>query len=962
MKKILLLLVLIINILTICACVPKDAYISGDDYIDVECSSLYKLENYDKDDITWSSSNENVLTIINGMVIAHDAGEAYIYAKVKNKVFEKKVIVTFPNISITINGRSSLYIDEEAVFTYDLSISLEKEVTWSSSDESILTIDNKGNVIALSEGSAYVTASIYDSSQTFLVNVSKYVFDGDLIGPNEIKVGQKIKYDKYSLKGEYDFSLFVSDESIATIDQDGTLTALKRGSVTIFAERENGEIYTLKTITILERDFDIVIKGDNKLNVGDKTTLLVTTNPSDIETDFIFTSSNPDILGVSSNGVVTALKEGSGYITVTSTIDSKYTNKIYIEVEKLITDNIEITGNNVLNSGEYANFELDITGDISSHVTWEVEDKSIIAVYKGIVLGLKPGKTTLKVTSNENKNIYDEIEITVNKYIGETVSQNDLDYVNNIISKMTLSQKVGQMFVVGFSGTSMPSSLKSAITDYNFGNVIYMGANCTSPSTLAQMSNDIQNKMVSSNLVPAFISTDQEGGRVARLTNGGTHFVSQMTLAATNNPLNAYYEGVSIAEELLSYGINVDYAPVLDVNNNPDNPIIGIRSYADNPVLASLYGTNVLKGFEKVGLIGSPKHFPGHGNTSVDSHYGLPKITSSLDELYKIELAPFISAINSGVDMIMTTHIIFSAIDEKYPATLSEKVLQGLLRDTLGYDGVIITDGMGMDAIDENYGSADVTSVLAIKAGVDILLYTGLSDPKIAHNAIIKAVNNNEITEERINESVRRILLAKLKYGILDNYITENIDRTSMLNEHEELNLSFAKQAVTKVYGEFCGLDKTKKTLIISPTTSYSLGDNLESNSFANYAANYLKAKGHNNVSFKTVSTNISSSDSSNILNQLSNYEQIVVAFSNVKTSNYSRTATFVKELCNKHSNVIVIALDTPYDILSYGNNVENYICIYGYQKVTTIALAMYLNGEFAATGVSPVEFIIGEL
>ena len=343
MKKILLLLVLIINILTICACVPKDAYISGDDYIDVECSSLYKLENYDKDDITWSSSNENVLTIINGMVLAHDAGEAYIYAKVKNKVFEKKVIVTFPNISITINGRSSLYIDEEAVFTYDLSISLEKEVTWSSSDESILTIDNSGKVMALSEGSAYVTASIYGNSESFLVNVSKYVFDGDLVGPNEIKVGQKIKYDKYSLKEEYDFSLFVSDESIATIDQDGTLTALKRGSVTIFARRENGEIYTLRTITILERDFDIVIKGDNKLNVGDKTTLLVTTNPSDIETEFIFTSSNTNILTVSSEGVVTAVKEGSGYITVTSTIDSKYTNKIYIEVEKLITDNIEIT-------------------------------------------------------------------------------------------------------------------------------------------------------------------------------------------------------------------------------------------------------------------------------------------------------------------------------------------------------------------------------------------------------------------------------------------------------------------------------------------------------------------------------------------------------------------------------------------------------------------------------------------
>ena len=484
-----------------------------------------------------------------------------------------------------------------------------------------------------------------------------------------------------------------------------------------------------------------------------------------------------------------------------------------------------------------------------------------------------------------------------------------------------------------------------------------MGANCTSPNTLATMSNDIQNKMVSSNLVPAFISTDQEGGRVARLTNGGTHFLSQMALCATGDYNNAYLEGVAVAKELLSYGINMDFAPVLDVNNNPDNPIIGIRSYAENPVFVALYGNNVIKGFKEVGLVGCPKHFPGHGNTSVDSHYGLPKITSTLEELYAIELAPFISAIENGVDSIMTTHIIFSALDEAYPATLSEKVLQGLLRNTLGYEGLIITDGMGMAAISSHYGTPDVSSVKAIKAGVDILLYTGLADPKTAHTAIIKAINNNEITEERINESVRRILLTKLKYGIIDNYLVSDTDRTKMLEEHAELNLAFAKQSLTQVKGTFNGLDKNKKTLIISPTTTHSLGSGLSSNSLANYAANYLISKGHLNVSHMTVSNNISSTDASNILNIANNYDQIVVAFSNVKTSGYSRTAEFVKNLCSKHSNVIVIALDTPYDILSYNNSIKNYICVYGYQKVSVEAISMYLNGEFTATGVSPVEF-----
>ena len=205
------------------------------------------------------------------------------------------------------------------------------------------------------------------------------------------------------------------------------------------------------------------------------------------------------------------------------------------------------------------------------------------------------------------------------------------------------------------------------------------------------------------------------------------------------------------------------------------------------------------------------------------------------------------------------------------------------------------------------------------------------------------------------NESVRRILLAKLNYGILDNYITEDIDRSEMLAKNEELNLKLAMEAVTLVKGDFKGLDKNKSTLIISPTLSESLGAGLKDNSFANYAANYLKEKGHSKCDYRTVKANIGSTDLSSILTVASDYDQIVVAFSNVKTSNYKNTANFVTELTKNHQNVIVVALDTPYDYLSYGSNVKNYICIYGYQKISTIALTKYLNGEFEATGVSPV-------
>jgi len=916
----------------------------------------YALSNEVNEKVKWTSSNPDILEIDEtGKVVAKNVGTCVIKASIYNSESTFEVTVSYPRVDLVITGKNLLYINEE--YTYICESSIDEKVKWTSSDLSILEIDDDGNAVAKSGGNVTITASIYDSVTTFSVEVIKYSFNGSLIGPDEVKVGEEIKLEKENFNDLYPHTLKVSDESLASISQDGTLKAIKRGTVIIYACSTDGEMHELKKVKILEKDFIIVIEGPNIVNKGDRFTINVYTDPEDIDTEFTYSSSDSSIISINRFGVANALKGGKATIYVSSVYDKNVVSSIEVEVKSDAPDSINVSGANLIDAGSYTNLSVSVVGGINKNVKWTTSNSEILTVYKGIVLGLQKGTAKVIATSVIDNSVYGELEITVNKVNKEEYSQEEIDYINNIINKMTLSQKVGQMFVVGFSGTTMSSSLSSAIENYKFGNVIYMGANCNNPETLAEMSNDIQNKMVSSNLVPAFISTDQEGGRVARLTNGGTHFISQMALCATGDYNNAYLEGVAVAEELLSYGINMDFAPVLDVNNNPENPIIGIRSYAENPVSVALCGNNVIKGFKETGLVACPKHFPGHGNTSVDSHYGLPKITSSLEELYQIELAPFISAIANGTDAIMTTHIIFSAIDEDYPATLSEKVLQGLLRNTLGYEGLIVTDGMGMAAIASHYGTPDVSSVLAVKAGVDILLYTGLSDPKTAHTAIVKAVNNNEITEERINESVRRILLTKLKYGIIDNYLVTDMNRSTMLEEHAELNLTFAKESLTLVKGSFNGLDKSKKTLIISPTTSYSLGSGLESNSLANYAANYLKNNGHLNVTYKTVATNISSSDSTSILNSVSNYDQIVVAFSNVKTSSYSRSAQFVKDLCSKHSNVIVIALDTPYDILSYGSSVKNYICVYGYQKATVEAISMYLNGEFTATGVSPVEF-----
>ena len=878
MKKLLSVCLLFILTLSIVGCkIEKfELEISGDNTLEVGCSMKLDTNYEGEEDIIWTSTNNEVATVLNGVVIGISKGEVTITAQVEKYESTFNVAVTNPIVEITIIGVNELTIGDEYLFEYSLSKDVEEEVVWSIDNDEILNISEDGVVTAVGIGKANVIATVYDAISIFEVTVSKV-------------------------------------------------------------------------------DFNIYITGPNKMNVNEEVQLTVSTVPSDIDEKYQFTSSDDEIATVDENGKVVALSSGLVTITVTCVSDNTIKSSIDIEIIEVIPDGISLVGDTEIQAGEHSFLEVNVTGNVSKEVTWSSSNEQVALCYMGIVLGITPGTVVITATSTVDNNIKATIEINVAKYEAKQASQEDLKRVNDIINNMSLSQKIGQMFVVGFSGTSMPSALSNAINTYNFGNVIYMGYNVTSPKTLTALSNSIQEKMVSSNGVPGFITTDQEGGRVARLVDGGTRFVSQMAMAATNNYNNTYLEGKAVAKELKSYGINMNFAPVLDVNNNPNNPVIGPRSYSDNPVIVSLYGNNLINGFKEENLMGSAKHFPGHGNTSVDSHYGLPIITSSKEELYKTELAPFISSIANDIDSIMTTHIIFSAIDNEYPATLSKKVLTGLLREELGYQGLILTDGMGMDAIKKYFGTPEETAILAVEAGVDVIMYTSIDDPIKCHNALMSAVKNNQITEERINESVRRILLKKLDNGLLDNYITTDSSRAELLADNQILNEQFAKESLTLAKGEFEGLDKTKSTLIVSPTTTQSLGSGLASNSFACYASKYLLQKGFTTCDYKVVGTNMSSSESNDLLNVVNNYEQVVIAMSNVKTSSYTRSAATINSILKEHNNVVIIALDMPYDIMAY-QNVETYICVYGYQQVTVDALAKYLNGEFEATGKSPVD------
>ena len=336
---------------------------------------------------------------------------------------------------------------------------------------------------------------------------------------------------------------------------------------------------------------------------------------------------------------------------------------------------------------------------------------------------------------------------------------------------LSLEQKIGQMFMVGFGGTSMPSSLVNNISQYYFGNFIYFGNNVADDSLVPALSTAIQNTVVEKTGIPGFISMDQEGGMVVRFANNATHFIGNMGLVATNRADYAYRVGQFSAQELRHYGVNLNLAPALDVNNNPNNPVIGIRSYADDPRLVASYGTMMIKGLRAGEVMATAKHFPGHGDTSVDSHYGLPQIAHPMDHLLANELWPFQAAIDQGIDAIMSAHIVFPALDTKYPATLSKKVITDLLRKQMGFQGIVMTDSMNMDAISKNFGVAEA-AVLAVNAGVDLLLYGESTTLSVqAYRGVLAAARNGTISEERINEAVLRILSKKAKYNLFNDYL-----------------------------------------------------------------------------------------------------------------------------------------------------------------------------------------------
>ncbi|WP_270438857.1 glycoside hydrolase family 3 N-terminal domain-containing protein [Faecalibacillus intestinalis] len=429
--------------------------------------------------------------------------------------------------------------------------------------------------------------------------------------------------------------------------------------------------------------------------------------------------------------------------------------------------------------------------------------------------------------------------------VGATTSK-----VDSLLSNMSLRQKITQMMMVDFRQwktaddeaksdfTKMNSEVQKIVEDYDFGSVIFFANNIKETEQSFDLTMDLQKAATKDNGIPLLITTDQEGGIVYRL-GSGTALPGNMALGATGDVNNAKIAGEIIGSELSSLGINTTLAPVVDVNNNANNPVIGLRSYGEDAEMVGKMASAEIEGLAEYNVIGCAKHFPGHGDTATDSHYGLPMVNKSKEELLNNELKPYQVAINQGIEMIMSAHILYPQLDdttvhsdktgkeEKLPSTLSHKILTDLLKGEMGFNGVVVTDAMNMAGIAATYDEVQAVK-LAINAGVDLICMptniTCLEDMSKL-DAIIdgveKAVNDGEIQESRLDDAVTRVLTLKENKGILDwkesNYSLEKALATVGCDENRAKEREIAAKAVTVVKNEnnTLPLNVTKKSKVL---------------------------------------------------------------------------------------------------------------------------------------------------
>ncbi|UNS97506.1 glycoside hydrolase family 3 protein [Streptomyces tubbatahanensis] len=536
-----------------------------------------------------------------------------------------------------------------------------------------------------------------------------------------------------------------------------------------------------------------------------------------------------------------------------------------------------------------------------------------------------------------------------------------------LLRRMSLEEKIGQLFVVEIYGQTAEteharnrelygvSTPEEVIEKYRPGGVIYFDArrgpdNVREPRQIARLSNGLQRAAVRGGArVPLLVSIDQEGGSVVyRMLEPATQLPGNMALAATRSTRDAYDSADIIADELAAVGINQNYAPVADVNINPENPVIGVRSFGSDTDLCVEFVSTAVRGYHHGGVASAAKHFPGHGDTDVDSHTGLPEITHTREELDRIDLPPFRAAIGRGVDTIMTAHIVVPSLDpSRVPATMSQPIVTGLLREELGFDGLIATDALDMGGATADF-PPDVAPVRALQAGCDQLVLAPQLDT--AFGAVRAAVRSGKVSEERLDASVRRIMEHKLRRRLFPlPYVSERrAARTVGSRGHRARAREITERSITLLRNESGALPlpSSSSTVLVTGWGTAPLAD---------LARAIGTRRGQRTTTLETGTAPNSATIAR--ATEAARTHDVTVVLANAAaagTEGGAAQAKLIESLVATGRRVIVAGVRLPYDIRRFPD-IPAYLATYSYTAPSMTALARVLYGETRPHGKLPV-------
>lgn len=546
--------------------------------------------------------------------------------------------------------------------------------------------------------------------------------------------------------------------------------------------------------------------------------------------------------------------------------------------------------------------------------------------------------------------------------------------VDEILAGMTIDQKIGQMIMPDFrmwqaegedaqsDMTVLNDEVAEIIDKYDFGGVILFAENVKETEQTLKLTNDLQDAAIANEAgngdIPLLITIDQEGGIVYRL-GSGTALPGNMAIGATNSEEDARLAGEIIGRELSALGINVNFAPVFDTNNNPNNPVIGLRSISSDPQRVARLGVPMMQGMQEYNIATAAKHFPGHGDTATDSHTGLPLVDKSYEELKNLELIPFQAAVDNGVDMLMTAHIQYPQIEkdtviskadgsEVYvPATLSDDIITGVVREDMGFDGVVVTDAMNMDAISTNFGESEAV-IMAIQADVDICLMPTILRSKAdmaKMDQIIAdvkaALEDGTITEDMLNDSVKRILTLKEKRGILDYASDTRTWEEKLANANEQVGSDYNRDlereisadAVTVVKNDDMVLPLNpkadEKVLLLGAYNNELPGmeigmRRLISEGVLPENVQYESIRYNSSTTIDDLKSAIDSSDYVIVISEVGSASQLLMS------SWLTRVPTEVVNYANETGkDSVVMSISKPYDVANYPD-AKAVIAVYG--------------------------------